>query len=161
MTGYFCRHCPLAFEVGYDVYSDLTGGYSQYVCCGCGAMHRIEHRIGKPDVVFAQAAPIRAMVDVEFESADGTKHTTPWVPYEAVLWNRISELTTSEALRHESVLPKRIRAIRFDELACSVCGRVGSLVSNEWPTDANGNWPIFGECCPVCRKEIQLVYVCT
>ena len=64
MTGYVCKRCPIAFEIGYYGYWDASGCCSQYVCCACGTMHRIEHVYGKPDVLFALPGPIPAMVDV-------------------------------------------------------------------------------------------------
>lgn len=161
MTGYTCKRCPLAFEIGYYVYWDLSGGCSQYVCCECGTMHRIDHRDGQPDVLFALAGPISVMIDVVHEDYAGNKFSSPALPISEDSWKRIGDLPTSEDLQCEPVIPKRIVGVQLDRLPCSFCEKLGQLVSHEWPTDAQGNWPAFGDGCPKCGEKLELVYVST
>jgi hypothetical protein len=147
MDGYACKHCPLAFEIGSDAYWDLSGGYSQYICLDCGTMHRVDHRHGKPDVLFAVAGPISAMVPVIREDFAGDKHTFLELPVCAQSWRRIGELPTLPELQQERVLPTRIAGVQLSHFPCSFCGAVGRL-----------NWPRFGACCPKCGEKLEMVY---
>jgi hypothetical protein len=76
MNGYVCNNCPLAFEVGYYGYWELSGGCVRYVCRHCGTMHQIEHLQNQPDMLFAVAGPIRSMVEDTFVSYDGETHSS-------------------------------------------------------------------------------------
>jgi hypothetical protein len=161
MTCYVCKHCPLAFEVGYYGYWDLSGCCSQYVCCACGTMHRIDHRDGKPDVLFALNGPISAMIQVVREDCAGQEFNSSELPITEDSWRRIGELPTPAELQRERVIPNRACGIDLEGLRCSFCGTVGRLVSHEWPTDKKGNWPVFGDRCPMCGQALELVYVNT
>jgi hypothetical protein len=161
MNGFACKTCPLAFEVGYYGRWDLSGCCSQYVCCQCGTMHRIEHPNGKPDVLFALAAPIEAMIEVVRKDFAGQEFNFTELPVSEHSWRRIGELPTSRVLQDERVFPKRASGVQLDRLRCSFCATVGRLVSLEWPKDDNGNWPIFGDRCPKCGEKLVVVYVTT
>jgi hypothetical protein len=149
MTCYTCKNCPLAFVVGYSVYWDLSGGYSQYVCRECGTMHRIDHRDGQPDVLLAIPRPILATVDVVRQDCAGQDFTSTELPISENSWCRIGEIPTPAQMRHERVIPKRAAEVRLDGLACTFCGTVGRLVSHE----------AFGDGCPKCGEKLELVYV--
>jgi hypothetical protein len=161
MTCYTCKRCPLAFQVGYYGYWDLTGCCSQYVCCACGTMHKIEHLNGKPDVLFALAGPIPALVDVIIKDCAGKAHTMRQLPIGPDSWRRIGELPTFPELKEQRIFPKRVSGLQLDRLSCSFCGVVGQLVSHEWPRDSKGNWPQFGDGCPMCGEKLDLEYVDT
>jgi hypothetical protein len=149
MTAYECKHCPLAFQVGYYGYWDLSGCCSQYVCCECGTMHRIDHRDSRPDVLFAQPGPILAMIEVTNEDYAGQKFSSPELPIAEDSWRRVGELPTSPELQRERIFPNRVAGVRVDQVACSCCGRVGRLVLD------------VGHDCPKCGEKLDLVYVDT
>jgi hypothetical protein len=160
MTGYVCKRCPLAFEVGYYGYWDLSGGCVKYICRHCGTMHKIEHRQRQPDMLFALAGPIRSMVDVPFETHDGKTYSSLRLPLTEDSWQAVGPLPTADQyLRGLFILPDRAQAVALDHVACAHCGRAGGLLSNEWPLGADGSWPSFGENCPVCKGDLQSVYV--
>ncbi len=162
MTGYVCQRCPLAFEVGYYGYWDLSGGCVKYVCRLCGTMHKIEHLQRKPDMLFALSGPIRRMVDVSFETPNGETHSSQHLPVIDESWLFVGTLpTAAKYLEGMFILPIRAQAVTLEHLACAHCGGIGGLVSNAWPLAADGSSPMFGESCPVCKEELQWVYVDT
>jgi hypothetical protein len=124
-------------------------------------MHRIEHVYGEPDVLFALPGPIRAMVDVTGGDVSGEKFTHRDLPYSAQSWRQIGELETAPAVQHGGNAQVRFHAVALERLVCAFCGTSGRLVSNEWPTDERGNWPVFDERCPRCGDELESVYVST
>jgi hypothetical protein len=101
------------------------------------------------------------MTDIIREDYLGQKFSSPGLPISEDSWRRIGELPTSLELQRELVIPKRIAGVQLGQLACSFCGKIGRLVSRYWPTDAQGNWPVFGEGCPRCGEKLELVYVNT
>ena len=159
MTGYVCKGCPIAFEIGWHGYRDGSGCCSQYVCCACGTMHFIEHVYGQPDVLFALPGPIPAMVEVTGDDGSGEKFTDLHLPFPAESWRRIGELPTAPAVQHGGKAQDRIHAVALERIVCAFCGTSGRLVSEEWPTDERGNWPVFGERCPRCGGELESIYV--
>jgi hypothetical protein len=162
VIGYVCDRCPLAFEVGWYGYWDLSGGCVKYICRHCGTMHKIEHLQLQPDMLYKAPGPVRAMVEVPFESVGGETHTMTRLPITDESWCLVGPLpTAAEYLKGMFILPDRAQAIALDCLACAHCGVVGGLVSSEWPLSAAGTWPAFGECCPVCVGPLQWVYVDT
>jgi hypothetical protein len=162
LTGYVCDRGPLAFEVGYYGYWDLSGGCVKYVCCHCGTMHKIEHLQRQPDTLYAAPGPVRAMVEEPLDTGDGQTHTTPRLPITDDSWRLVGPLPTAEEfLQGLFILPRRAQAVALDRVACGHCGRVGGLVSREWPLSAAGEWPAFGENCPVCTGPLRWVYVDT
>ncbi len=162
MTGYVCDRCPLAFEVGYYGYWDLSGGCVQYVCRRCGTMHKVEHLQNQPDMLFALDAPIRGMVDLPFQSSDGTEQSHPHLPVADDSWRAVGPLPTAvEYMRGMFVLPDRAMAAALGTVACHYCGTVGGLVSYRWPLSPEGTWPSFGDRCPVCRGDLRESYVDT
>lgn len=162
MTGYVCEHCPLAFEVGYYVYWDLSGGCVKYVCRYCGTMHKIEHKERLPDMLYALDGPIRAMVEVPLHTCVGESVLVTQLPITEDSWRLVGPLPTAETyLRGFFVVPHRAQAVRLDRLACVHCGRIGGLVSREWPLDADAKWPSFGDQCPVCQSPLRWVYIDT
>lgn len=148
MTGYECKRCPLAFEVGYYGYWDLSGCCSRYVCCECGTMHQIDHRDGKPDVLFAQPGPISAMIDVIRVDYAGQKFSCRELGINRT-WRKIGELPTSAEVQCVWVIPKRIAGVRLEQITCACCGIVGKLVLD------------VGDNCPRCFGKLDLVYVDT
>ena len=162
MTGYVCERCPLAFEVGYYGYWERPGGCVKYVCRHCGTMHKVEHLPGRPDMLFSLPGPIRSMVEVPFETPDGGTGSDSHLPVTDGMWQPVGPLPTAgEHLRGRFVLPDRARAVGLDRVACAHCGCAGGLVSREWPLAPDGSWPSFGESCPVCKGDLQWVYVDT
>ena len=161
MTGYVCEHCPLAFEVGWYGYWDLSGGSVIYVCRYCGTMHKIEHKERKPDMLYSLDGPIRTMVEVPLQTYDGKTIFSTQLPITEDSWRLVGPLPTAETLLRGFRLIRRAQAVRADQIACDQCGGVGGLVSNEWPLDADGKWPPFGDHCPVCQSPLQWVYVAT
>ena len=124
-------------------------------------MHRIEHRNGKPDVLFALAGPITALVEVIREDVAGKAHRLRELPIGPESWRRIGQLPTSPELQRERIIPRRISGVQLDRLSCSFCEAVGRLVMYEWK-DSEGNWQQFGDgCCPKCREKLDLEYVDT
>ena len=162
MTGYVCDRCPLAFEVGYYGYWDLSGGCVKYVCRNCGTMHKIEHRQHQPDMLFVAEGPIRTMAEEQIELPDGRTDTSLWLPITDESWRLVGALQTADKnLQGRFILPDRAQAVALDRLACGHCGEAGGLMSREWPLDSNGNWPAFGDNCPVCDGPLQWVYADT
>jgi hypothetical protein len=149
MTAYECKHCPLAFQVGSYGYWDLSGCCSQYVCGKCGTMHRINHRGGSPDVLFAQPGPILAMIDVVREDYAGQKFSSTELPITEESWRRVGELPTSAELQRVRFIPDRIDGVPLAQVACSCCGTVGRLVLE------------VGDDCPKCGEKLDVVYVDT
>src|SRR5687768_2886456 len=119
MTAYECKHCPLAFQVGYYGYWDLSGCCSQYVCGACGTMHRIDHRHRRPDVLFAQPGPILAMIDVVREDCAGQKFSSLELLITEDSWCRVGELSTSPELQCERSVPNRTAGVQLEQVACS------------------------------------------
>jgi hypothetical protein len=162
MTGYVCDSCPLAFEVGWYGYWDLSGGCIKYVCRHCGTMHKIEHLQRQPDMVFAAPGPIRAMVEELLYLPDGQTHTTLYLPLAEDSWRLVGPLPTAdEYLQGLFILPDRAQAVALGRVACGYCGQVGGLLSSVWPRGENGLCPAFGDNCPVCRGPVYEVYVDT
>jgi hypothetical protein len=160
MTGYARDRCPLAFEIGYYGYWDLSGGCVKYICRHCGTMHKIEHLQRQSDMLYAVDGPVRSMVEVPVESADGETHKLLRLPITHESWRLVGPLpTAAEFLQGLFILPRRAQAVMLDRIPCAHCQRVGGLVSREWPLSAAGTWPAFGESCPVCRGPLRWVYV--
>ena len=162
MTGYVCDRCPLAFEVGYYAYWDLSGGCVKYVCRHCGTMHKIEHLQRQPDRLYAAPGPIRAMVEELVDAGGGKTDAVLRLPLKDDEWRLLGPLPTAEEfLQGLFILPLRAQAVALERIACGHCKRVGGLVSREWPLTAAGEWPAFGESCPVCTGSLRWVYVDT
>ncbi len=160
MTGYACDRCPLAFEVGYVAYWDLSGGCVNYVCRHCGTMHKIEHLRCQPDMLYSAMGPVLAMIEEPLDTGNGKWPTAPRLPISDDSWRLIGPLPTAEEyLQGFFVIPRRGQAVVLEEIACGYCGRIGGLVSHEWPLNANGRWPWFEENCPVCSGLLRFVYV--
>lgn len=160
MNCYACDRCPLAFEVGYYGYWDLSGGCVKYVCRHCGTMHKIEHVQRQPDMLYAADGPIRALVEERLEMGDGQTHTSLRLPIRDSSWKLIGPLPTAEEfLQGMFILPRRAQAVALERVACDYCKQVGGLVSHEWPLSASGEWPAFGESCPLCMGLLRCVYV--
>ena len=100
-------------------------------------------------------------VDVTHADVSGEKFTLSELPYSAESWRQVGELGIAPAVQHASNAQDRIHAVALERLTCAFCGVFGRLVSNEWPTDERGNWPVFGERCPRCGGELESVYVST
>jgi len=162
MTGYVCDRCPLAFEVGYYGYWDLSGGCVKYVCCHCGTMHKIEHLQQQPDMLYAALGPIRAMTEVPFEMPDGKTHASLHLPLAEDSWRLVGPLPTAEEyMQGLFILPDRAQAVSRERVGCGYCGLAGGLLSNEWPSGDYGEHPAFGDNCPVCQGLVHVVYVDT
>jgi hypothetical protein len=162
VTGYVCESCPLAFEVGYYGYWDLSGGCVKYVCRHCGTMHKIEHLQGQSDLLYAAEGPIRAMVEIPLDTGNDQSHTSLHLPIKDDSWRLVGPLPTAEEfLEGRFILPQRAQAVELGQVACAHCKSVGGLLSREWPLSAAGNWPAFGDCCPVCQGHLRWVYVDT
>lgn len=162
MIGYICKRCPLAFEVGYTVYWDLSGGCRKLICRHCGTMHKIEHLDQKPDLLFALAGPIRSMVDERFDLHDGDTIYHPRLPDDAESWRTVGPLPTAiEYLHGPFVLPDRARMGALDQVTCAHCGCAGVLVPDEWSSGLGRGSNSFGEDCPVCKGALESVYVST
>ena len=112
-------------------------------------MHRIDHRVRSPDVLFAQPGPILAMIDVVREDYAGQKFSSREVSIAEESWRRVGELSTSAELQRERIFPKRIAGVQLEQIPCSCCGTVGRLVLE------------IGEDCPKCGEKLDLVYVDT
>jgi hypothetical protein len=162
VTGYVCDRCPLAFEVGYYGYWDLSGGSVTYVCRHCGTMHKIEHLERQLHQLYTAPGPIRAMVEVVLDTGDGRVHTSPGLPLTDDSWQLVGPLPTAQKfLQGWFILPERAQAVALERVPCAHCQGLGGLVSHEWPLSAAGTWPCFGESCPVCAGPLRLVYVDT
>jgi hypothetical protein len=142
MRAFVCDRCPLAFEVGGHSYWDLTGCCQQVVCTACGTMHRLEEQRGECRVL-ALPGPIRRLPLVEKFDATGYKYEDYEWPYTPADWQLVGHARDVND---------------FERLACSRCGQIGHLVSLEWPRNACGEWPIFGDQCPLCGGPLPWVY---
>jgi hypothetical protein len=142
MRAFRCDRCPLVFEVGRYVFWDLTGQREQVVCTSCGTMHRLEEQHGVCRVL-ALTGPVRQLLLVKRVDATGFEYEDYEWPYSPDDWREVGRAADPTAL---------------ERLACSRCGAAGTLVSLEWPRDADGNWPVFGERCPLCGGPLPWVY---
>lgn len=147
MIAYSCPNCLLAFLIGHEVYWDLSGGCTLYVCVACGTMHKIEHPVNKPDMLFVAGGPV-------FEKIGPGND-----PFVRQTWRFVGELFTPPTVRGERGFPQRFRTVSLDSVVCGHCANVGSLVSNEWPTDCNGKQPVFDERCPLCKQSLETAWV--
>jgi hypothetical protein len=159
MTCYICHNCPVVFEIGYYGYWDTVGGCVKYVCKYCGTMHKIEHESGKPDLLSAVDGPIRELKYSTVTNPDKSTFEDPYIPVTEDSWKLIGPLPTGEEFLGDLfILPHRAKAVELSRIHCAYCRREGGLVTNEWPLDRDGNWPIFGDNCPVCHSTIDSVY---
>lgn len=135
MIGYECGRCPLAFEVGYYGYWDLSGGCVKYVCRHCGTMHKTEHVVGQPDLLYSLAGPIRGMVEETIE-LNGETHTTRHLSIADSDWRLLGPLPTAdEFVRGLFILPDRIKASAVEQAVCGHCNKTGSLGSGKLSKD--------------------------
>lgn len=142
MRAFVCERCPLAFEVGGYAYWDLTGHCQQVVCMACGTMHRLEEQHGVCRVL-ALPGPVRHLKRVKRVDPDGAEYEDYEWPWSKEDWQQVGSARNAND---------------FERVLCSRCGSVGKLVSLEWPRANNGEWPIFGERCPLCGGPLPWVY---
>jgi len=162
MVGLVCERCPLAFEVGYYGYWDLSGGCVKYICRHCGTMHKIEHLQCQEDILFALDGPIRAMVEEPWVTPDGETQSESHLPVTEDSWRMIGTLPTAiEFLQGWFILPVRAQAVALDRVTCAHCGCVGGLLSREWPLKADGTKPELEDNCPVCGEHLKWLYLHT
>ena len=154
MNVYHCQRCPLAFQVGYNVFWDLTGGWAWYVCLHCGTMHRIDHLKNGLDQLYALDGPIRAMTEEIFTMPDQEeiRQLRLWIDLES--WQLIKSLPAgTTAIGEKYILPKRIEAVALDQISCAHCGQLGGL--------KGGIEERFGEICPLCQGPLEMYYSIT
>lgn len=153
MTGYICQRCPLAFEVGFSCYQDLTGGCVQVVCHHCGTIHKIEFPNGKRDTLYALAGPILATAEIQSEM-----HSSNYLAFAWDSWRLLGTLPTIRDLRRGTLID-RVGALELDSIACAHCQRVGGLGCRKNPRLADSPWAWFGDNCPVCNGPLECVYI--
>lgn len=155
MIGLYCSSCPFAFEVGSYVYWDLDGGCTHCVCRKCGTMHRIEHLDGKPDRLFAQPGPIRAMMSHSIQDCAGNEHLLPTLGIMEESWHYVRDLTTPENHQYDPVIANRFVSENLRTIACFKCGEIGHLTSGEWKVESSRCWQ---ETCPRCGGNLEFAY---
>jgi hypothetical protein len=111
-------------------------------------MHRIDHRHGEPDVLFALDGPIREMKMVVREDYAGKQFITPELPINDS-WHRVTQLPTPKKLQSERVIPKRMAGVDLVYVACAYCNELGRLTPSGDSVDR----------CPCCSGSLELVYV--
>ena len=161
MTGYTCKRCPLAFEIGWCMAWDCSCVYVKYICRYCGTMHESQHREPQPDSLYAMNGPILAMEIETFTGLDGQVFNHPHLRL-IDDWRLVGSLPIiSQPADDRCLLLNRAKSVDLNRLSCANCGEVGGLISNEWPLDSNGKRPVFGENCPVCDGRLIGEYVST
>jgi hypothetical protein len=105
-------------------------------------MHRLEAKHGLCRVL-ALPGPIGRLKEVKrVDPSSGEYEDYEW-PYAPGDWQVVGRVAGVNA---------------FEQLACSRCGVFGRLASLEWPRDENGDWPIFGDRCPLCGGRLPWLY---
>jgi hypothetical protein len=152
MRAFVCKHCPLAFKVGSYVYWDLTGSCDRLVCLHCGTMHKFEE-INDVGQVFALPAPVRSLPKVTKRTESGDEYEDYEWPFEEKDWRLVGYAPKVEVYEQ--------RLWVMTHLPCGHCRQAGKLVSLELPKGPAGEWPIFGDTCPLCGGALPWVYDCT
>jgi hypothetical protein len=157
MQAFFCKNCPLAFEIGDYSYWSLRGSTDQLVCTNCGVMHKLD---------FEKSA------DATDYNAGITKFYSLPKPIRSISLENFGKTCCGENIDYY-VLPYanddwiEVKTFRnrqtFETLPCNYCGVTGKLISLEKPTNEDGSWPIFrnkagNEVCPICDEPIECLY---
>jgi hypothetical protein len=143
LRGYFCRRCPLAFEIGGYAFWELNGRLEQAVCTACGTMHRLTEQNGTCQVT-ALAGPVRDLPLVTRQSVAGREYQDYDWPFTEADWQPLGE--------H----PGGIEALVT--LACARCGSVGAMQTLTVPPHPDGFWVSFREACPLCDGPMPALY---
>lgn len=100
-------------------------------------MHSIRHPKNGTDLLFAQPEPL--IYDFVNGDAEQLNAITPDpIP--------VREVPTTDEIKAETILPRRMDAIEYDELECNYCGAIGAL-----EIEFHVNDELCGGHCPNCK----------
>ena len=102
-------------------------------------MHSVRHPKNGNDAVYAQAGP------VIYNIIDGNKETLLKTMNDPSL---ICTIPTPIEIQNETVLPRRMEAINYDNLRCNYCNSTGTLELN-WSVDDD----LCNGMCPKCKQN--------